>query len=140
MSEETYRAYFDIDANYFPQVTESAIQESENLWTRTYPHETFLELLRQMENVMGRQEKRSIWISGAYGTGKSQCAYAIKKILDVPEEQLRSYWEDYKVLQHKGDLLNKLLGYKKGGIVTVYRYARTPDSTRDLLFAVQESV
>ena len=140
MSEETYRAYFDIDANYFPQVTESAIQESENLWTRTYPHETFLELLRQMENVMGRQEKRSIWISGAYGTGKSQCAYALKKILDVPEEQLRSYWEDYKVLQHKGDLLNKLLGYKKGGIVTVYRYARTPDSTRDLLFAVQESV
>ena len=140
MVEETYRSYFDIDENYFPQVTESAIEKSEDLWKRTYPHGKFLELLKTMERVMARQEKRSVWISGAYGTGKSQCAYTLKKMLDVPEEELRAYWQEYKVLQQEGDLLRKLLGHKKEGVVTVYRYAGTPNSTRDLLFAVQESV
>lgn len=140
MVEETYRSYFDIDENYFPQVTESAIEKSEDLWKRTYPHGKFLELLKTMERVMARQEKRSVWISGAYGTGKSQCAYTLKKMLDVPEEELRAYWQEYKVLQQEGDLLRKLLGHKKEGVVTVYRYAGTPQSTRDLLVAVQESV
>ena len=140
MVEETYRSYFDIDENYFPQVTESAIEKSEDLWKRTYPHGKFLELLKTMERVMARQEKRSVWISGAYGTGKSQCAYTLKKMLDVPEEELRAYWQEYKVLQQEGDLLRKLLGHKKEGVVTVYRYAGTPQSTRDLLIAVQESV
>jgi len=140
MVEETYRSYFDIDENYFPQVTESAIEKSEDLWKRTYPHGKFLELLKTTERVMARQEKRSVWISGAYGTGKSQCAYTLKKMLDVPEEELRAYWQEYKVLQQEGDLLRKLLGHKKEGVVTVYRYAGTPQSTRDLLVAVQESV
>ena len=140
MTEETYRSYFDIDENYFPQVTESAIQKLEDLWKRTYPHEKFLEMLKKMERVMARQEKRSVWISGAYGTGKSQCAYTLKKMLDVPEAELRTYWGDYKVLQQEIDLLRKLLGHKENGIVTVYRYAGTPHSTRDLLVAVQASV
>ena len=142
MAQGMYRTYFDFDENYFPQITDSSIQESESLWLKTYPHEKFLELLKKMERVMARQEKRSVWISGAYGTGKSQCAYTLKKILDVSESELRAYWEDYKALAHERDLLGKLLGHKQAGngIVTVYRYAGTPHSTRDLLFAVQESV
>ena len=142
MAEETYRSYFDIDENYYPQVTESAIEKSEDLWKRTYPHGKFLELLKTTERVMARQEKRSVWISGAYGTGKSQCAYTLKKMFDVPEEELRAYWQEYKNLQQEGDLLRKLLGLKREGegVVTVYRYAGTPQSTRDLLVAVQESV
>ena len=125
MAQGMYRTYFDFDENYFPQITDSSIRDSENLWLKTYPHEKFLELLKKMERVMARQEKRSVWISGAYGTGKSQCAYTLKKILDVPESELRAYWEDYKALAHETDLLGKLLGHKQvgNGIVTVYRYA-----------------
>ena len=142
MEQGMYRSYFDFDENYFPQVTDSAIRESEDLWLRTFPHATFIELLRKMERVMARQERRSLWISGAYGTGKSQCAYTLKKILDVPEAELRAYWESYDALKKEGDLYQRLLGHRNadGGIVTVYRYANTPNSTRELLFAVQESV
>lgn len=140
MEGNTYRSYFEIDENYFPQVTESAIEETQDLWKRTYPHETFLKMLRDAVRVMERREKRSIWISGAYGTGKSQCAYTLKKILDVPEDALRAYWSDYDALRGEQDLLGKLLGLKREGVVTAYRYAGTPESTRDLLFAVQESV
>lgn len=137
-----YREYFDVDEEYFPQVNDSTIAAaSADFWTRTYPHSTFVEMLSSMERVLARQEKRSLWIEGAYGTGKSQCAYALKKILDVPEDELRAYWDRFDPLRKKSDLLEKLIGHKQKGIVTAYRYASGMiNSPRDLFLAVQESV
>lgn len=137
-----YREYFDIDEEYFPQVNDSAIAAaSPDFWTRTYPHYTFIEMLNNMERVLARQEKRSLWIEGAYGTGKSQCAYALKKILEVPEEELRAYWDRYEPLKKKTDLLEKLIGHKQKGIMTAHRYASGMiDSPRDLFLAVQETL
>ncbi len=137
-----YREYFDIDEEYFPQVNDSAIAAaSPDFWTHTYPHHTFIEMLNSMERVLARQEKRSLWIEGAYGTGKSRCAYALKKILEVPEDELRAYWDRYEPLKKKTDLLEKLIGHKQKGIVTAYRYASGMiDSPRDLFMAVQETL
>ena len=137
-----YREYFDIDEEYFPQINDSTIAAaSPDFWTRTYPHYTFIEMLNSMERVLARQEKRSLWIEGAYGTGKSQCAYTLKKILEVPEDELRAYWERYEPLKKKTDLLEKLIGHKQKGIVTAYRYASGMiDSPRDLFLAVQETL
>jgi hypothetical protein len=137
-----YREYFDIDEEYFPQVNDSAIAAaSPDFWTRTYPHYTFIEMLNNMERILARQEKRSLWIEGAYGTGKSQCAYALKKILEVPEKELRDYWDRYEPLKKKTDLLEKLIGHKQKGIVTAYRYASGMiDSPRALFLAVQETL
>jgi hypothetical protein len=137
-----YCEYFDIDEEYFPQVNPPAIAAaSSDFWKRTYPHYTFIEMLTNLERVLARQEKRSIWIEGAYGTGKSQCAYALKKILEVPEEELRTYWDRYEPLKKKTDLLEKLIGHKQKGIMTAYRYASGMiDSPRDLFLAVQETL
>lgn len=135
-----YRQFFDVDEKYFPCIDDSAI-EAGAPWENTYPHDTFIELLKNVENMLGGSTKRSVWIHGAYGTGKSQCAYALKKILEVPEEELRTYWEQYEPLKNNVDLFNKILGHKDRGIVTAYRYASGGITTpRDLYFAIQESV
>lgn len=140
--DNKYREYFDIDEEYFPQINDSSIAASSpDFWTRTYPHQTFIDMLINIERVLARQEKRSLWIEGAYGTGKSQCAYALKKILEVPEEELRAYWNRYEVLKKKPDLLEKLVGHKQKGILTVHRYASGGiNSPRDLFLAVQDSI
>ena len=137
-----YREYFDVNEEYFPQINDSSIAAaSPDFWTHTYPHRTFIDMLSSMERVLARQEKRSIWIEGAYGTGKSQCAYALKKILEVPEEELRAYWNKYEPLKKKPDLLEKLVGHKQKGIVTAHRYASGGiGSPRDLFLAVQDSI
>lgn len=137
-----YREYFDIDEDYFPQINDSSIAAAgPDFWTRTYPHQTFIEMLTQMERVLARQEKRSLWIEGAYGTGKSQCAYALKKILEVPEDELREYWNRYEPLKKKTDLLEKILGHKQKGIVTAHRYASgSIGSPRDLFLAIQDTL
>ncbi|MBF0234718.1 MAG: hypothetical protein HQK65_17000, partial [Desulfamplus sp.] len=136
-----YREYFDIDEQYFSQINDSSIAADPCLWRRTYPHQTFIDMLNNLERILARQEKRSLWIEGAYGTGKSQCAYALKKILDVPEEELREYWNIYDPLKKKSDLLKKLIGHKQKGIVTAHRYASGGiNSPRQLFHAVQDSI
>ena len=135
-----YCEYFNIDEAYFPCIDESAINAGAP-WETTYPHETFIELLNSVEKMLGGTTNRSIWIHGAYGTGKSQCAYALKKILEVPEDELRAYWNKYEALRKNNALLEKIIGHKEQGILTAYRYASGSITTpQQLFFAVQESI
>ena len=135
-----YCEYFDVNESYFPCIDESAINAGAP-WETTYPHETFIQLLNNVEKMLGGSTKRSVWIHGAYGTGKSQCAYALKRILEVPETELRAYWDRYEPLKKNAPLLEKLIGHKQRGIVTAYRYASGSITTPQQLFlAVQESI
>lgn len=132
-----YSDYFNIDPKYFSQVNDASIRAGVD-WTAFYPHETFVKLLGNVEKVLARQEKKSIWIEGSYGTGKSHAAWALKNILEVKDEDLKAYFGRHNLRQ---DLLTKLLGHKKGKIVTAHRYASASiRSDRHLILAVQESV
>lgn len=135
-----YCEYFDIDEKYFPCIDESAINDGAR-WDTTYPHNTFIDLINMTEKMLGGGTNRSLWIHGDYGTGKSQCAYTLKKLLEVSEEEVRAYWNSSESLKANQPLLEKLLGHKKQGIVTAYRYASGSISTPQQLFlAVQESI
>ncbi len=135
-----YCDYFEIDESYFPCIDESAINQGAS-WTKTYPHETFISLLSAIEKMLGGSTNRSVWIHGAYGTGKSQCALAVRRILEVPEQELRDYWNSYEPLKKNQALLEKIIGHKERGIVTAFRYASGNISTPQQLFrAVQDSV
>lgn len=140
MASKKYCEYFDVNESYFPCIDESAINAGAP-WETTYPHETFIDLLNSAEKMLGGTTNRSIWIHGAYGTGKSQCAYALKKILEVPNDELRAYWDRYKPLKKNKALLEKLIGHKEQGVLTAYRYASGSITSPQLLFlAVQESI
>lgn len=137
-----YAEYFNIDKDFFKCIDQEAIRKSPDLWRKTYPHPTFINLLKNVNKMLGGS-KQPVWIHGAYGTGKSQCAWTLKKILEVPEVELRSYWAKFDVLQTNAniDLFNALKGHKERKIVTAYRYASGGiNGTRDLLVAVQDSV
>lgn len=135
-----YCEYFDVNEKYFPCIDESAIN-SGAAWDTTYPHETFINLLSVTEKMLGGNTNRSIWIHGAYGTGKSQCAYTLKKLLEVPDDEVVAYWDKFEPLKNNKVLLKKILGYKAQGIVTAYRYASGSITTpQQLFFAIQESI
>lgn len=135
-----YCEYFDVKEKYFPCIDESAINSGAS-WDTTYPHQTFIDLLELMEKMLGGITNKSIWIHGAYGTGKSQCAYTIKKLLEVPESEVRDYWNKYDPLKQNPALLEKYIGHRKQGIVTAFRYASGSINTpQQLFFAVQESI
>ena len=139
-TSNNYCEYFNVNETYFPCIDESAINAGVQ-WETTYPHETFIEMLSSVDKMLGGTTKRSLWIHGAYGTGKSQCAYALKKILETSEAEVRAYWDMYEPLKKNSALLEKLIGHKEHGVVTAYRYASgSITSPQQLFLAVQESV
>ena len=48
----SYRDYFDIDPDYFPQVDKKIIDTVPDLWKKFYPHPSFVNLLKALS--MGR--------------------------------------------------------------------------------------
>lgn len=137
-----YKDYFQIDENYFPCVNESAINAGLR-WDEFYPHSTFIDLLKKAERMLSRQEKRSVWISGAYGTGKSHAAFALSSILTTSNDEIEAYFNKYEALaSYKTDLMQRIIAAKKEGpILTCYRYASSSIyNSNDLIIVIQELI
>lgn len=116
---ENYRHYFDIDPDYFPAVNEAVINSKPDMWKKFFPHETFVKLLRNTVNVLDRKQKLSLWVEGAYGTGKSYAVLTLKKLLDASAEETQAYFEKYHM---DNDLRSNLQRIKNSGrILTVHR-------------------
>lgn len=136
---ETYRDYFDIDPDYFPAVNEAVINRNPDLWKKFYPHETFVKLIKDTVNVLTKKQNLSIWVAGAYGTGKSYAVLTLKKLLDASEAETREYFEKFNMDK---DLCNVLQGVKNSGkILTVHRYGSSSiRGDHNLVIAIQESI
>lgn len=139
---DKYREYFNIDPEYFPQVNEAIINSKPDYWKKFYPHETFVKLINDVVRVISRKQRVSIWVEGAYGTGKSHAVLTLKKLLDASEEDTREYFEKYKE-QLSTDLYKQFqqlkMGYQK--ILTVHRYGSSNiRGDSNLVFAIQESI
>lgn len=139
---DNYRHYFDIDPEYFPQVNEAIINNNPDIWKKYYPHETFVKLIKDTVSVLSRQQKLSVWVEGAYGTGKSHAVLTLKKLLDASEKDTRAYFTRYPE-QLSNDLCNQLQRLKNDSkkIVTVHRYGSSNIyGDNSLVFALQESI
>ena len=136
---EQYRHYFDIDPDYFPAVNEAVINAKPDMWKKFFPHETFVKLLKNTVSVLDRKQKVSIWVEGAYGTGKSHAVLTLKKLLDASESETTAYFERYNLDR---DLLNTMQRIKNDGkILTVHRYGSSSiHGDQDLVLAIQESI
>ena len=139
---DKYRDYFDIDPEYFSQVNEDIINNQPDYWKKFYPHETFVRLVKDTISILSRKQKVSLWVEGAYGTGKSHAVLTLKKLLEAPEEDTRQYFDRFSNQLSK-DLFNSFQQIKSGQqkILTVHRYGSSNIyGDRDLVFAIQESI
>ena len=142
MANAVYKDYFQIDENYFPCVNESAINAGLK-WDDFYPHSTFIDLLKKTERILSLQEKRSLWISGAYGTVKSYAGFALSRLLTASSEDVEAYFNKYESLkEYKTDLMQRFIASKnEGKILTCYRYASAAiNNTNDLVIVIPELI
>ena len=134
-----YESYFNIDPRYFPVVDEKIIKQNPEVWKNYFPHDTFKKLLADVEAVLSRNKRLSIWVQGAYGTGKSHAVLTLKKLLDASEDDAKAYFNDYGIDK---DFQKKFLKHKtEGKILTVHRYGSSKiNGDAQLAFAIQESI
>lgn len=139
-----YSDYFQL--RYFhPEISQSTFTDDPDGWKRTYPHKTFVALLKRAEKMLARSsemDKHSIWIHGAYGTGKSQVAWALRSLLTCKDTEFDAYFSDFAPLVSEGDLKKKLAGHRKARkIVVAARHGSAEISgPEDLIAAVFSSL
>lgn len=134
-----YKEYFDIDKEFYKCVDEENFKASPTHWLKFYPHAKFVTFLKDVASILDGDKKQSVWVEGAYGTGKSYAVLTLKKLLDASVEELEYYFSYYKLPQ---DLLGRYKNLKKTGkILTVFRERSGSILTdRDLIVAIQESI
>lgn len=139
MSKITYKDYFNIDPKYYAAVTADLIKSGEVKWTSFYPHETFVKLLEKTHIMLSGKDSRSLWVEGAYGTGKSHAALTVKSMLEASDDEIRAYFKDYGL---RDDLCQQLITDKSNGrLITIHRIGSASiRSDQDLILALQDSI
>ena len=135
----SYRDYFDIDPEYFPQVDKKIIDTVPDLWKKFYPHPSFVNLVKASVEVLKRKQKLSIWVDGAYGTGKSHAVLTLKKLIEASEDETKEYFEKYSL---DSFLCKDLMAQKNSGkILVCHRYGSSDiNNDTDLIVALQEGI
>lgn len=139
-----YCEYFEINQNYYPEITPDSVKDPENKWQYTFPHKTFIELLEAAERMLAREtgkDKHGIWVEGSYGTGKSRVIWALENLFTCSPEELCEYFNNFDALKKKTDLRAKLIAHKEGKIITASRYGSGEiESIKQFIIAVYDSV
>ncbi len=139
MENRPYQDYFNINPKFYAEVTEDLIASGLVSWKDFYPHATFVKLLQKVCDVLSGKTPSSLWVEGAYGTGKSHAALAVKSMLEASDDEVKEYFADFKLSQ---DLCQKLLTVKNAGkLLIVHRMGSGSIRTdQDLILAMQDSI
>lgn len=81
--------------DYF-QPTYDITNEKQDYWKQFIPTQDFMEILKTLLNSLeanNPKEKKSLWIQGVYGTGKSHATGVIKHLLSDPLESISDFIE-----------------------------------------------
>lgn len=113
-----YKDYFDISEDYAPCMTREAINRDPKTWMQFYPHETFVTLLRDLLSCMNGGNK-SIWLTGAYGTGKSHAALVLQKLF-MDDENRVSEWLDRRSAQIPESVRSALMQQRGNHALAVF--------------------
>lgn len=89
-----YKDYFKVSEDYAPCMTREAINRDSRTWLQFYPHETFVTLLRDLLACINGGNK-SVWLTGAYGTGKSHAALVLQKLF-MDDASRVNEWLDHR--------------------------------------------
>ena len=90
-----FKEYFGIKPDYAPCMTLADINRTLETWLGFYPHESFVEILRELLKSLAGGNK-TLWITGAYGTGKSHTSLVLQKLFMDDEARVLEWLDLYE--------------------------------------------
>jgi len=122
MEKRHYTDFFTVPHDYKANMTREAINETPETWLDFYPHTKYIDFLTTLIDVVDGGSK-SIWLTGNYGTGKSNAALVTQKLLMDDEGRVRQWFDDCKdKITDYETLLKNILTRRSEGILVVYDY------------------
>jgi hypothetical protein len=136
-----YSDYFTVPQDYKANMTRELINETPETWLDFYPHKKFVEFLATLLDVMA-SGSRSVWLTGNYGTGKSNAALVVQKLFMDDETRVRSWFECCQTaLDDRESLENGLFALRNDGTLIVYDYnASGVGPTEEFLVRLEKGI
>lgn len=134
-----YKDYFGIRPDYAPIMTRANIDKSPETWLAFYPHESFVEILRELLKSLNGG-KKTLWITGAYGTGKSHASLVLQKLFTDDEVRVQK-WLNLRKAQIPDPVRKGLLARRGEKVLVVYDVnADGVDAKNQFLMRLQRGV
>lgn len=122
MEKRHYADFFTVPHDYKANMTREAINETPETWLGFYPHTKYVDFFTTLIGVVDGGSK-SIWLTGNYGTGKSNAALVTQKLFMDDEKRVRQWFDDCKdKIADCEILLKSLLARRIEGTLVVYDY------------------
>ncbi len=137
-----YSSYLWIDENFTPVFSKDADNSNKSLWKSFIPHSKFEEVLETTLKALERgrtEDKKSIWMYGGYGTGKTHATFVLKHLMEDDIEEIEDY---FKIRGFPKNLADRLLRFREqNNILVVFKSGSSHiKSSEKLLLEIQESV
>ncbi len=142
MIKGKYSDHLTIDKDFQPVFNEEVDKANKNLWKSFIPHENFELFLDKVIKALEREKKediRSIWLFGSYGTGKTHAVFVLKHLLEDDESEIDDYITKAKLNKFLSDKL-KALRKREKTLVVFKSGASHVDSSYKLLLEVQDAI
>lgn len=118
MEFKHYKDYFTVPETYRANMTREAINDTPETWMDFYPHATYIEILNTLFD-----ESKSLWITGNFGTGKSNAALVTQKLFMDDAVRVETWFKDKRdVILNCDSLKKRLLEARQKGTLVIYDY------------------
>lgn len=134
-----YKDYFGIRPDYAPCMTLADINKTPETWLGFYPHDSFVEILRALLKSLEGGNK-TLWITGAYGTGKSHATLVLQKLFMDDEPRVLK-WLALRFAQIPEPVRKGLLARREEKVLVVYDVnADGVDAKNQFLMRLQRGI
>ncbi len=118
-----YADFFTISEDYSPVMTREEINKTPDRWLDFYPHTEFEDICKTLLSVL-KNGAKSMWITGNYGTGKSNASLVIQKLFMDNDERVHKWFDEYSNngLSDRNGLEKDLFDRRSEGTLVVYDF------------------
>jgi len=135
-----YKDYFGIRPDYVPCMTLADLNKTPETWLGFYPHDSFVEILRELLKSLAGGGNKTLWITGAYGTGKSYASLVLQKLFTDDKARVLN-WLDLRMAQIPASVRKGLLARRGEKVLVVYDVnADGVDAKNQFLMRLQRGI
>ena len=137
-----YNDYLTVSEDFIPVFSEDEDKNRRDNWKSFIPHTYMKELMEKVAVALERshsKDKLSLWLTGAYGTGKTYASFVIKHLLEDPMEEVKEYLLKYELVSSLWPRFRAIRS--KAPYLVIYRSSSGQiTSNRRLMIEIQQAI
>jgi hypothetical protein len=134
MVNAKYKDYIELNSEFVPVFSDGIDRKNPGIWKSFYPHQTFNEIVECLFKALEMrrtEDRKSIWVVGAYGTGKTFASFVLKHILEDDLDDVKEFIVKNSM---QSNFIPRLEAIRDSGKVLVVHRSASSDITGDNMF------